>query len=194
MRSLGQLILDLCMLVKLAFQLFHLLLKLVVLVCQLLDVLRLVLQLTRELQILVYRQLGGPLQLVLIHVQHLHLDISDVHEHLLPQLVDSCSPFFRNDTKVLLVPLTTSFKLILKCRELLKLVFLLLHPSFDIIELVSPCVYFRDLLLLQDYVICLHFPHDFVMFNFHLLLGLLLFVDLLLLLSYSSLVVVDFTD
>jgi hypothetical protein len=43
------------------------------------------------LNILLHRQLGGALQLILVHGEHLDLHTSDIHQHFLTQFVNGLS-------------------------------------------------------------------------------------------------------
>jgi hypothetical protein len=81
MRALSKLIFNFSVFLKLNFQNFHLLLHFCILVNQLFNVLRLILKLTRKLDVLFHCQLGGALELIFVHAKHLDLNISDVHEH-----------------------------------------------------------------------------------------------------------------
>ena len=97
MRPLRKLMLNFRMLLQLNFQKFLLLLHLFILINELLDMLRLVFQLGRQLNVLLNSKLSGSFQLVLVHREHIALHILNIHKHLLSKLVNRLSavPFDR---------------------------------------------------------------------------------------------------
>ena len=96
--SLGKFIFNFSMLVKLTFQHLHLFLQLIILVCQLLNMLWLIFQLTWKLEVLIDSQFGSALKLILIHIKHLHLHIPDIHKHFFSKFINGCSSFLLDDT------------------------------------------------------------------------------------------------
>lgn len=163
------------MLLQLCHQKIHLLRHLLVLIGDLLGVLRLILQLTGQLHILLDRQLGRALQLVLIHGQHLRLDIPDVRQHLLAQLVNGDVPFLLYRLQLLSVLILIVIQLLFQLFLLVDLVCLLLLPVFDV----------HQLFLLQGDLLVLVFNIRDVLGAQHLVLILMVFVHAF---DYSPLV------
>ena len=91
-RSLGQLLLNLFVVLQVLRQVRDHALHLMVLEHEVFRALRLIVEFGRQLHILDHSQLRCTLQLVLIGHRVLHSHCSDLHQHVLSQLVDLLDP------------------------------------------------------------------------------------------------------
>lgn len=150
MRSFSKLAFDFSVLLQFKAEKFKLLLHFYVLVVELLDMLRLVLELARELNVLLHSKLGGALKLVIVHGEHFDLDIPDIHEHLLPQRLNGSRSLRLDLVQVPLVLLTTLVELIFKQGFFHDFLCFEEHPVFNVSELFLFGLDLRVLLLSQD--------------------------------------------
>ena len=151
MRSFGQFIFNLCMLFKFDSKQFHLLFHLLILECELFNMLRLVVEFTAQLNVLLNSEFCSTLKLVFIHRQHLNLNISDTKEHFFPKFFDFLVSLFLNLLDVLFVPRIFNIKSILQISYLSLLLFLILEPIFNIIPFFLLLRYFPVLILNLEY-------------------------------------------
>ena len=87
-RSFGKLFLDLFVILQVFGQVSNYRLHFVIFEHQVLSALRLVVQLSSELHVLNDCKFGSTLQLILVGHRVLHSDLSDLHQHVFPELVN----------------------------------------------------------------------------------------------------------
>lgn len=106
--------------------------------------LRLVLQLAGQLNVLFHSHLGCSLQLLLIHTQHLVLDSPNILQHFLPQLVNRDPFLFSNPSHLIGMLALEPIEVISEPMPLLSLFSLQLKPVVDVLQ---PFLLGHDLLI-----------------------------------------------
>jgi hypothetical protein len=87
-RPFSKFIFSFFMFFELKLQRFHLLKHFFVLKSKLFNMLRLIIQFTRKLNVLFDSKLGCPLQLILILRKHINFDFPYIYKHFFPQFID----------------------------------------------------------------------------------------------------------
>ena len=133
-RTLSKFVLYLGMLLKFHLEQLDLAAHLFILIGQLLYILTLVVELARQLDVLLLGQLGSAFEVLLVHGQHLNLDVPDREQHLLAQLVDLGLSFLLDRLQIIQVSLLTCSQSLFKFSFLLLFFTAMFEPQGDVVQ------------------------------------------------------------